>query len=310
MKNILTLLLLVLSLGIFAQEQADKQNEKQKIVIVRMGEIGEIGVVKYSSYDWALKGYYAQSEKKYSDACFYYQKAIELNPDDEVSYNNWGIALVNFAKQKGDESFYYKGIEKSKKAIGLNPDYADAYNNWGVALFYLAKQKDDESLYLESIEKCKKVIGLNPDYADAYHNWGIILSCLAKQKNDESFYSASIEKYKNAIELKSDHAGAYNSWGIALMDLAQLKDNLEEKKDTIIDLYRKAGTFKKGVGSYNLACLYALLNEKETALTWLEKSLQYVGRPNRRHYDQDADFNNIKEEPRFKALLDKYFQNE
>ena len=221
MKNRLILFLLILSLGIFAHEQADKQ----KIVIEQIEEILE---ADYSFYDWALKGYNALSEGKYSDACFYYQKAIKLNPDDAIAYNNWGIALVNLAEQKDEESFYYKGIEKSKKSIELNPDYANAYNNWGIALTRLAIRKD----------------------------------------------------------------------------------SLEEKKDEIIELFNKTEIVGYESKGYNLACLYALLNEKETALAWLEKSLQYAGRLNREHYEQDEDFNNIKEDPQFKALLEKYFQDE
>ena len=257
MKNILTLLLLVLSLSIYAQKQ--QQANKQAV----------IQKTEYSSYDWFSKGYNAQLEKKYSDACFYYQKTIELKPDDVAAYNNWGLALTDSARKKDDEFLYYEGIEKYKKAIELKPDGAAIYTNWGVALVNLAKQKDDESLYYEGIEKCRK-----------------------------------------AIELEPDDEIAYNNWGAALVKLAVLNDNLKEKKDEIIELLNKADTLEYEFGSYNLACMHALMNEKETALAWLEKSLQYAKRDPREYYEQDADFNNIKEEPRFKDLLDKYFQNE
>ena len=242
-----------------------EQKEKVKKVVEEIREIKP--EAEYSYYDWFLKGYNAGEEKKYSDACFYYQKAIELKPDYAAAYNNWGGVLTDLAKQKGDESLYYESIEKYKKAIELNPDDADTYYNWGDALTDLAKQKGDESLYYEGIEK-----------------------------------------YKEAIELKPDYAAAYNNLGSALMSLAQQKDNLEEKKDEIVELLSKAEALENRFGSWSLAELYALLNEKEAALVWLERSLQYTEKSPREHYERDEDFNNIKEDPRFKALLDKYFK--
>ena len=289
-------------------EPEPQQKEEVKKVVKEIKETKT--EAEYSSYDWSLKGYNANMEKKYSDASFYYQKAIELKPDYASAYNNWGNALTDLAKQKDDEPLYNEGIEKYRKAIELKPDYASAYYNWGNALSYLAKQNGDESLYYESIEKYRKAIELKSDHADAYCNWGNALTDLAKQKDDESLYYESIEKYQKAIELKPDDAFAYNNWGATLINRAWQEDNLKEKEGEIVELLNKAETLEKGVGSYNFTCLYALMNEKEVALDWLEKSLQYVKRFPREDYEQEKDFNNIKEDPRFKALLDKYFQNE
>jgi len=202
-----------------------EKEEVQKVV----EEIKETKTeAKYSADDWFLKGYNAQMEKKHDDARFYYQKVIDLDPNDAATLNNLGNALTNLAKQKNDEPLHYEAIKKYKKATELNPNDAAAYNNWG----------------------------------------------------------------------------------IALVGIAQLNNSLEEKKDEIIKLLNKAEALEKGSGSYNFACLYALLNEKETAFEWLEKSLQYEEKDSREYYEQvEQDFNNIKEDPRFTELLDKYFPN-
>lgn len=50
---------------------------------------------QYTSDDWLLKGIHAQLNNKYEDACFYYKKASEINPNnDSRIYLNWGVALI------------------------------------------------------------------------------------------------------------------------------------------------------------------------------------------------------------------------
>lgn len=54
---------------------------------------------------------------------------------------------------------------------------------------------------------------------------------------------------------------------------------------------------------YNLACTYSLLNNKPMALEYLDKSIKagYMGYA---HMQEDSDLNNIRKEPRFKALIE------
>ena len=93
-------------------------------------------------------------EKAFKD----YEKAIELNPNFAVAYNNRGLT---YAKLNQHEI----AIEDYNKAIELNPDYAEAYNNRGNAY---AKLNQSEG----AIEDYNKAIKLNPNLADAYGNRG------------------------------------------------------------------------------------------------------------------------------------------
>jgi len=61
----------------------------------------------------------------YDKAIEYYEKIIELYPNDAEAYYNMGFAYSN-------KSDYDKAIECYKKAIILNPDYAEAYNNLSI----------------------------------------------------------------------------------------------------------------------------------------------------------------------------------
>jgi len=54
---------------------------------------------------------------------------------------------------------------------------------------------------------------------------------------------------------------------------------------------------------YNLSCAYSLINNKPLALETLEKAIQ-AGYYNYPHIQEDADLNNIRNEQKFKTLVD------
>ena len=175
----------------------------------------------------------------------------------------------------------------------------------------LAKTKsgnEAEELYNEAIKKYKEAIKIEKDYQEAYNNWGFALMEVAKTKSGneaETLFKEAFEKYNLATTYKEDFHLAYNNWGIALMDLAKTKSGSEAEK-----LYQEA--FKKynlaikyGGNSYNLACLYAIRNQKAEALKYLEQTLSrkeitidFV--------EQDEDWKNLRNDPDFQHLLSRY----
>lgn len=54
--------------------------------------------------------------------------------------------------------------------------------------------------------------------------------------------------------------------------------------------------------SYNIACFYVLINEHDESIKWLEKALDMDDKL-RDELINDADFDNIRDNPRFKSLL-------
>lgn len=57
---------------------------------------------------------------------------------------------------------------------------------------------------------------------------------------------------------------------------------------------------------YSLACLYNLAGKKLKALEYLKLSLE-KGLHNRAYIDADHDLDSLREEPRFKKLMNEYF---
>jgi len=56
---------------------------------------------------------------------------------------------------------------------------------------------------------------------------------------------------------------------------------------------------------YDAACLYSVMRQKETALSYLEKSLQ-MGFRRFEHIERDDDLDNIRTTERFKSLITRY----
>ena len=55
---------------------------------------------------------------------------------------------------------------------------------------------------------------------------------------------------------------------------------------------------------YNVACMYACMGETERALAYLEKSIG-SGTGGREWTKHDPDFDSIRDDPRFQALVAK-----
>ena len=170
------------------------------------------------------------------DALKEYKAATELKLKFPEAYNNWGLALSNFAQTKSGveaEALYKDSFEKYDYATQLKPDYYEAYNNWGNALSDLAQTKsgvEAEALYKDSFEKYHHATQLKPDDHKAYNNWGAALFNLAQTKSGveaEALYNAAFEKYHQTTQLKPDGSEAYFNWGTALTLLAQTKSGVE-----------------------------------------------------------------------------------
>jgi superkiller protein 3 len=174
-------------------------------------------------------GFSLYKKGNYLEACVAYERAVELRPDDIVSYYNWGLSLSKL-------NWYEDAIEKYKKTIKLKPDFVNAYYNWGVALFKLER-------FQESIKLFRKSVELKPDMAYAYNNWGVALYNLKQ-------YEKAIEKYQVALQIKPDYYEPFNNIDIALSQFKKQKEEYQKLAKTQFE----NGTNLYGNGDYLGAC--------------------------------------------------------
>ena len=247
------------------------------------------------------------------------KEALEKELDKEKDKNKRQALLL---KREANNHFrlglkhhqaeeYLEAAEEYKTASELKPEYSEAYNNWGVALMELAEIKsgnEAEELYKEACKKYDKAITYKQDYHEAYYNWGVALMKLATIKSGneaEELYEEAFEKYKLATTYKQDDHNTYDAWGLALVELAKTKSESEAKEllNEAIKKFQQA--VEHGGKSYNLACLFAIRNQKAEALKYLEQTLA------RNEFtvdfvEQDEDWEELRNDPDFQDLLSRY----
>ena len=87
-------------------------------------------LISFSSFgqtaeEYFKSGLYKAYAKDYYGAIADYTKAIELDPNDAIAYNNRGLSKDNLKD-------YYGAIADYTKAIELDPNAANAYRNRGI----------------------------------------------------------------------------------------------------------------------------------------------------------------------------------
>lgn len=120
--------------------------------------------------------------------------------------------------------------------------------------------------YDEALALFKQAIALDASNQEYYYNMGVAYSFKGMAAEEEAAYLA----------------------GLATKSVAQ---NFHRQNSTEADIY------------YNLACLYALQGKKDQAIEYLDKlaALNQVFR-----FSQgDKDLDSLRDDPRFKAVLDK-----
>ncbi|MFR5876556.1 MAG: tetratricopeptide repeat protein, partial [Eubacterium sp.] len=145
-----------------------------------------------TAWDYKRQADSYYKSKDYTNAIKYYTKAIELQPNIAVFYNNRGYIYKIINE-------YDNALSDYNKAIELNPDYSQTYSNRGHLYTKLKK-------YELAINDFNKVINLQPDNIQAYNNRGLAY-------NELKDYDNAINDFNKVINLQPDNIQAYNNRG-------------------------------------------------------------------------------------------------
>jgi tetratricopeptide (TPR) repeat protein len=205
-----------------------------------------------------------------------YDRAIEIKSDCHEVWNSRGIVLVNLGRNE-------EAIASYDRAIEIKSDYYEAWDNRGIALSNLGRNE-------EAIASYNRTVEIKPDYHEAWYARGIALSNLGR-------YEETISSYNRTIEIKPDYHEAWYARGIALSNLGRYEEAIAS--------YDQALQIKPDDPSsyYNKACAYSLQNAIELALENLPKATQLDPEKYRELAKTDSDFENIRHDPRFQALI-------
>jgi superkiller protein 3 len=245
-------------------------------------------------------------------------KAVQLDPNLAMGYYDLGLAF--FRQRK-----YEWSAIASAAALRSDPEMETqrinlgigATGNLGLAYLNLGKYREAE----ESFRRNLKLI------APSYFNLGMTLF---RQKRFEE----SLAMFQRAHEIMPDDPEYLDMLGNAYMDLGRLPEALDVLKAAItaddtyalahydmgIALCKMKGegaaamkSFKRAVeldaglywAHYSIGCLYALQGEKKLALQFLEKAFQ-KGFHELDHFENDTDWDGLRNDPQFQELKRKY----
>ncbi|MCY1723025.1 helix-turn-helix domain-containing protein [Prolixibacteraceae bacterium Z1-6] len=201
--------------------------------------------------------------------------ALELNPNYAYTHHCYAGYLM-FAKEKNEEA-----RKHINRALDLNPFLF--ISRWYSCWFYYREGK-----YNEALQEINKLMELYPERDNLYKyvflirfKEGNYVKALEAISKDKSFI-ATLEK-----ELVS-------------LDDIYVKSGIEGVIRLLI-LHEKT---QEEVLNYDIARYYALLNDKNTALDYLEKGLE-SGQSNLCKIKFDPDFEKLRDEPRFLFILTK-----
>lgn len=203
------------------------------------------------------------------------QISIELPPPKGRTLLSRGTAY-SATKQ------YEKAIKAYSEAIRLEPGLMPAYHNRGLAR--------RNSGHLETaLDDFSKVIELRPDMVEGYCNRGQTYMRLEK-------YERAIRDFNKVIEMDPEHVSAYWSRGASYHHLGQIEKAIED--------FDEANRHEQDEPSryYCQACAYSLMKKTDEAIASLKKAIS-LDKDFVESARTDKDFDNIRDDPRFKKLL-------
>ncbi|MEG3057263.1 MAG: tetratricopeptide repeat protein [Methanoculleus sp.] len=92
-----------------------------------------------------MKGNLLDDLDRYDEAIRCYDRALEIDPEYAIAWNNKGAALANLGR-------YDEAIQCYDHMLEIGPEYAGAWNNKGIALKGLGRYDEAIQCY-DQVEK-------------------------------------------------------------------------------------------------------------------------------------------------------------
>jgi len=277
------------------------------------------------AYEYFLKGRQLFHDLKLSRALDMFNKAINLDSEYALAYAGLADTQSCLYEWEGaSPSVLAEADQNSMKALSLAPNLAESHSSRGYILALGQKYDAAQAQFEEAIR-------LNSNSYDAYYLFG--RSSFARgdlEKSAEMFLKASevrqedyqslillgqsmrvmgkanvdetlrkgISRARKQLELNPTDVRALSLGSVTLYDLGEKKEAFEWIERALDLDPDNSGTL------FNGACLYAKAGYKDKALSMLEHAFAR-GYGNKAWIEQDPDYDSLRNEPRFKALLEK-----
>ena len=281
------------------------------------------------AYDYYLRGrrfFYEFTRRQFHNAIRMFRKAIEQDPNFALAYAGMADAYsLLYQWADTSEENIGRANEASIKAITLDPDCAEANAARGTALAISGKHDEAERAFENAIllnpslyepyyfygrdcmsqgkfEKAARLFNeacrVNPDDYQAPSFLSMAYAELGRKSEQMDATRKTLERAEKHVDLHPDDGRALAFGAYALVELDQIDRAREWAKRAL-----EADKDEPAI-IYNVACMFAQLEEVDEAITLLERSISQ-GYGHRAWLEHDSDLAPLRGHPRFQALLDR-----
>jgi TolB-like protein/Flp pilus assembly protein TadD len=201
------------------------------------------------------------------------KRAIELDPNNAEAHHSYGwyLAMTGRLDSAISEAEYAQRL--APLDINLSSDLAGFYNFAG--------------RYDKAVEQDSKTIEIDPNSALGYNGLGVVYE--RKRQFPEAI--AAMEKAHSL-----DNSPWLSGFRGYVYAAAGKKGEAEKVLDELKELSKR-----QYVPAYNVAFIYAGLNDKDKAFAWLNKA--YETHSGLSVIKVETTFDNLRSDPRFKEML-------
>jgi tetratricopeptide (TPR) repeat protein len=242
-------------------------------------------------------------------------EAVNRRPENVIALRTAAKIYIVSGRYDDAEKITNELLETSAKS-------ADLYRDIGLIQLYKGDIEDARAA-------AEQAIALSPESASNYH----LLGAIALEEKD---FETAEKQLKKATALAPEDAGSQYLLGSMYFDQERIPEAIEAlsvvTKDepefapahSLLGLcYLKTNLrlhalteFKQAVelnssdynSMYNIACIYSLMNNPDSAVKWLESAID-SGFKDFDHMREDADLDNIRANPEYVKLLERAPKN-
>jgi tetratricopeptide (TPR) repeat protein len=140
------------------------------------------------------------------------------------------------------------------------------------------------------------VLSLQPEYPNSWYNRGLALIALGR-------YEEALASYNRSLALQPNYPKAWNNRGVVLFKLGRYQDAIISFTQSLA--LQSSDPFV----IYNKACCYALWGKVDEAIENLQQAIA-LNPQFRDKAKTDPDFNGIRDDDRFQALVSDFVNSE
>ena len=215
-------------------------------------------------------------------------RALELDPNLAESQAARGLALYSAGRYDEAQPYF-------ERAVSLGPEQFETH-------FLFARNCRQQGRHEQAAALFERATALRPK---DYRTLGLLAweyNRLGRHGDFEATARAALDRIETAIEEHPDNADALAFGGTLLARLGDL-DRAEAWADRAVMI-----ASAPSIAHYNLSIIFGFLGRPDEAMDWLEHAFDSAPEWQRRlirWMERDADIDQFRDLPRFKALMDR-----